>query len=589
MALGTPTRLYGPGVHNSSNVNTFATGSFTATPGTLLVIPFETQNSAGNMSPGNGLTSITHTFSGTWTGTSAWTIYSPDNALHDPNGGTYNQRLNLAYAVVPSGATTGVITLNFNTGSGGVNRNRNIVIVNVYEITGVDTSAPVTQSISNRAGASSTNTATYGSSLASTSMAVSCVGNAWDTSGPTIVQPTNHTLLHQNNSADGSFNDSLASSYDLTSAGTSLNWTGLSSLYGSSVLGIEVKEGSAAYTSTPSDTATVTDANSKAVTKPLSDTATVTDANAKAVGKPASDSVSTADTIVKAPNKQPADTATVTDANAKAATKPLTDTVNANDTVVKANTKPASDTVTTADANTKSFSKALADSPTVSDSSVRAYSKVIAETITSTDNPQRVVEYLRTIGDTATVTDMASPGGIARSASVDDTVTSSDAITKVISKALSDTASTADVLAKTLNKYPTDSVTSSDAKIASIYIVKTETPTVTDNTLKTASIAKSDAVTPTDQNAKTISKTLVDTVSTADAKTLSFNKQPADSVTATDTQAKAATKLSTDTATVTDFVNRSNSGDGQPEGIQTKRDSDYDEFIHDGVTTYQEM
>lgn len=238
MAIGTPTRIYGPGVHNSSNVNSFTSSSFTPTTGRLIVACLTTQNQAGALNDANGQLGLSQTHAGSW----SWTILGNGaNATFDPNGATYYGRVFLAYAIVPSTPGAGTLTFNFNT-SGSVNRNRNIVITNVYEVDGVDTSAPVTQSIIARAGSVSSNTATFGSSLASSSMAFALVGNSYETTDTDIIVPTNYTELHETPSADGFFNQQLCVAYDNGSAGTSVNWTGLSALYGSSTIAIEIKE-----------------------------------------------------------------------------------------------------------------------------------------------------------------------------------------------------------------------------------------------------------------------------------------------------------------------------------------------------------
>jgi len=241
MAVGIPTRVYGPGVHSTTNIDSFTTSSFTPTAGSLAVLAMTTQQGDGLLDDSNGQLSLSQTHAGSW----SWTILGNGaNSTSDPNGATYYGRVFLAYAIVPASPGSGTMTFTFNGGGGAINRNRNIVIANIYELTGVDTSAPVTQSIINRAGSVSTNTATFASSLASTSLAFATVGNSYETVDTNIVVPTNYTELHEDPSLDPSFNQQLCSGYDLTSAGTSVNWTVLSALFGSSTIAIEIKEAS---------------------------------------------------------------------------------------------------------------------------------------------------------------------------------------------------------------------------------------------------------------------------------------------------------------------------------------------------------
>lgn len=226
--------------HFGSDQNTRVTGSFTPTTGRVLVVPVDSQNQAGSLNDGTGTMGLP-TFSGG--GTWSWTVLgNSTNATYDPNGGNYYGRVHLAYAVVPSGVSSGTLTLTFNGGGGSVNRNRNIVLADVLEFSGVDTSAPVTQFINSRAGAATSHTATYSSGLAASSAAVAFVGVSYDADHTDVAPPTNHTEVSDYDTSNVDFNHSFVDSYDIGSAGTSLNFTTFpSSTYGSAIIGVELK------------------------------------------------------------------------------------------------------------------------------------------------------------------------------------------------------------------------------------------------------------------------------------------------------------------------------------------------------------
>lgn len=236
MALSAPSRIYGPGIHNSSNVNDFTTSSFSPTAGRLLVITVTTQHGDGTLSSTNGFMGVTQTLSGSW----SWTVL--DCLFDDNGGGNFYGRCFLAYAIVPSSPGTGTVTLNFNTGVGNLNRNRNVVIANIYEISGADPTTPVVQSVTGRNASTSSLTVNFSSGLASSSMGFAVVGNATDTTFTDIVPPTNYSELHENESADPLYNHQMCTAYDLGSAGTTVNWTGLAAVFESGTVAVEIQE-----------------------------------------------------------------------------------------------------------------------------------------------------------------------------------------------------------------------------------------------------------------------------------------------------------------------------------------------------------
>ena len=121
------------------------------------------------------------------------------------------------------------------------------------------------------------------------------------------------------------------------------------------------------------------------------------------------DTVTMSDALVKAVGKFVADaTGAVVDALVKAVGKPLSDTTTSSDAVVKSYGKFTSDNVTPSDALVKAVGKAPADTATISDAPAKAVGKAAADVATMTDQFSRTVTYARALGDTVTMSDLAS-------------------------------------------------------------------------------------------------------------------------------------------------------------------------------------
>lgn len=243
MAIGTPTLLGSTFTHEGSDVNTKATGSYTPSAvGNLILIVMSTQNALGQLDvvTNDGTISVSTTHSGSW----SWNYIQPVGAIFDPNtGNDYYGRLHIAYAFVPTGGNSaGDTTITFNGGGGTINKNRNIVLGRVIEVSGVDTTTPILQSASNRVTNNSALTVTL-SSTQTSSTVIGIVGNAYTTTDTNVTAPTGYTELLEVNSAQTD-NQQLQIVYDAGSPGTSLNWTTLatSGAYGSGGLAIELKE-----------------------------------------------------------------------------------------------------------------------------------------------------------------------------------------------------------------------------------------------------------------------------------------------------------------------------------------------------------
>lgn len=226
--------------HYGSDVDSRTTSSFTPTAGRILVVCVDSQNQLGQLNDSTGTMAISNTHSGSWT----WTILgNSSNSTYDPNSSTYYGRVHLAYAIVPSSPGSGTITLTFNGGGGSVNKKRNIVIADVLEFSGVDNSAPVVQSKISRAGAVTSHTATLDSTPGTNNAVVAHIGVSYDADHTNVAPPTNHTEISDYDTGNPDYNHSFVDSYDIGSAGTSLNFTTFpSSTYGSSIIGIELKE-----------------------------------------------------------------------------------------------------------------------------------------------------------------------------------------------------------------------------------------------------------------------------------------------------------------------------------------------------------
>lgn len=243
MAIGTPTLLGSTFTHQASDINTKATGSYTPSAvGNLILIVFSRQNQLGliDTATDDGTISVSTTHSGSWT----WNYVQPVGAIFDPNTGTdYYGRLHIAYAFVPSGGnTSGDTTITFNGGGGTINRNSNIVLGRVIEVSGVDQTTPILQSATNRVTNNTALTVTLGSTQASSTV-IGIVGNSFTTTDTNIAPPTGYTELLEVNSTTTD-NQQIQIVYDAGSPGTSLNWTSLatSGAYGSGGLAIELKE-----------------------------------------------------------------------------------------------------------------------------------------------------------------------------------------------------------------------------------------------------------------------------------------------------------------------------------------------------------
>jgi len=240
MAIGTPSRSQGPDIHYGSDINDYTTTSFTPTTGNLIVVSLTTQEQNGTLTSSVGKMYVDQTHSGSW----SWTMV---DEVFDPNASTYYGRVGLSYAVVPSSPGAGQLGFIFNDVSP-YNKKRNIVIANVYEISGVDTSAPIIQSKTGRVGATTSITLTLDSTPSASNLILSNVGNSYETSGTTITAPTSYTKLHEDDTSDPYFNQQLATAYITGSTSTSVNWTTLKDFEGAGAVALELKAASGGTT-----------------------------------------------------------------------------------------------------------------------------------------------------------------------------------------------------------------------------------------------------------------------------------------------------------------------------------------------------
>lgn len=169
-----------------------------------------------------------------------------------------------------------------------------------------------------------------------------------------------------------------------------------------------------------------------------------------------------------------------------------------------------------------------------------------------------------------------SSGGTGWTASPSDSVTTSDATTKTVTKNLTDSVTTSDANAKTvatnradstttsdsISNKPTknlsDSVTTSDNSTATTGkgVSLSDSTTTSDSVSKAVGAARSDSVTITDANAKSYTKNLSDTTTVSEAHSSKPTKILADSVTTSDAVTKAVGKTIAETLSATDGFSR---------------------------------
>lgn len=234
-------------------------------------------------------------------------------------------------------------------------------------------------------------------------------------------------------------------------------WTNTATSYTACFLAI--KTGTTAYSQTPSDTATGTDAAAKAVTTPRAD------------------SVSTSDAPVLRPNKVAADSAPASDAvTGKVVGKGAADAPNAYDANAAAVGKPLADGTSSADGSFRAIGPKPADSLTPADENTFTILKGIAETATASEDITLILGLLRSIGEVSEAVDQiaqaftmgtqtaevvateAFSAGVALG--IDESVSTADAASRIVAflRSVNDLVGVADAPAKHLTLSFSDTI-----------------------------------------------------------------------------------------------------------------------------------
>jgi hypothetical protein len=223
MALSTPSLLD----TTTSNVllASITSGSISPTANALLVVCVTSYQS--NKNSANFFTGCSDTL----TGTGTWTLEEElESHVND------SMLVGIYTAQAGSSPGSGTITVTWDD-----NSNRNII--NVYEITGFDTTTPVEQSASN-GGTGTTLTVTLGASPDSANMVFGTVTNSEAASG-SIDHGSGFTELGETDMGEGSGNIIAQQQYDYQSADTTCDWSSVGTVETTGVA-IEIVEESVA-------------------------------------------------------------------------------------------------------------------------------------------------------------------------------------------------------------------------------------------------------------------------------------------------------------------------------------------------------
>lgn len=354
------------------------------------------------------------------------------------------------------------------------------------------------------------------------------------------------------------------------------------------------------YTSTLTETVTLTDSLIRQATKVLSDTITLTATILKTISRTLTETITHTDVVaasrlftkaltletltftdslIKQAAKLLSETVTLTDSLIRSITKVLSETITYTDTVLKQLTRTLSETITYTDTLTKlrTAFKVLTETVTHTDTLIKVTGKVLSETVTYTDTVLKQTARALTETITLTATIVKQAGKL-----LSETVTMTDTILKLTSRALTETITLADTVLKQASRTFTETLTFTDSLIrqagkflsetvtlsdivasvntpAGILYTKTltEVMTFTDTLIKQGMKVLTETLTMTDTLLKQISRTLTETVTMTDSVLKQAGKVLADSVTLTATLTRTAGKMLSDTVTLTDTLIRS--------------------------------
>ena len=203
-------------IASTSTTNTWTTSSFSPTGNALLVVSGSLLNTT--LEP--AVSSVTDTF----TGTGSWTIVQASNTTIQQHVGF------IAYALLGSSPGSGTVTVN-------TSNNAIRTAVDVYEVTSVNTSAPVTQSKTGT-GTSATPSITLDSTPATDSLVFGALSSR-ATSDPDITPGSNFTELGEVYSSGGVAQAHIQTEYDAASATTTVDWSNAPTI-SNVMVGIEI-------------------------------------------------------------------------------------------------------------------------------------------------------------------------------------------------------------------------------------------------------------------------------------------------------------------------------------------------------------
>lgn len=118
-----------------------------------------------------------------------------------------------------------------------------------------------------------------------------------------------------------------------------------------------------------------------------------------------SDTITLSDATVKTIGKYPSDTATLTEVKSAIVTHPVTDSITLSDSAINSPTVKPSDSIVLSDTSTKTIGTNISDSVTLSDALISTIGKLFTDTITLTDIATTAYGHNRTFSETVYLSD----------------------------------------------------------------------------------------------------------------------------------------------------------------------------------------
>lgn len=197
MAISSPTELFTPGTSNSSKIN-HSSGAFTPGAGDLVIIAAAVRETSGGGSAPSMTISQTHGEAWSWT------------KITRSNGDGNAHTLSLWYAVAPSGAGEGVVTVEADEAC------------NRWEVVGVGVSGAsgAIVNFNSAESASGSPSITLPSAPASTSVVLGFIASVGDSDG--VTPGASFTEISESSGTS----TTLQAQFDETSPGATCDWSG---------------------------------------------------------------------------------------------------------------------------------------------------------------------------------------------------------------------------------------------------------------------------------------------------------------------------------------------------------------------------